>query len=169
MREQQLPNSSPSVVCQILWVGGRTRTCSITRWWLIKYCRRQIEKSPLAQIEMSLSLIFESDGEVVADDGDFDEPFGDRSDERSARSGGGANRSFGSCGAVATWASSGVSVGECVSAVRPCSTGVGSPRKAEQPVLCGGAADGGYWHHPRALCRLWADACGREACGAARH
>jgi hypothetical protein len=38
----------------------------------------------LAQIEMSLSPVFESDGELAADDGDFDEPFGDRSDERSA-------------------------------------------------------------------------------------
>jgi hypothetical protein len=50
-------------------------------------CRRQIEKSPLAQIEMSLSPVFESDGELAADDGDFDEPFGDRSDECTARSG----------------------------------------------------------------------------------
>jgi hypothetical protein len=38
-------------------------------------CRRQIEKSPLAQIEMSLSPGFESDGELAADDGDLDEPF----------------------------------------------------------------------------------------------
>src|SRR5258705_6289657 len=62
-------------------------------------CRRQIEKSPLAQIEMSLSPVFESDGELAADDGDFDEPFGDRSDERFARSGGGADQRF--CGSDA--------------------------------------------------------------------
>jgi hypothetical protein len=48
----------------------------------------------LAQIEMSLSPVFESDGELAADDGDFDEPFGDRSDERFARSGGGADQGF---------------------------------------------------------------------------
>jgi hypothetical protein len=35
-------------------------------------CRRQIEKSPLAQIEMSLSTA--SVGEYWADDGDYDEP-----------------------------------------------------------------------------------------------
>ena len=57
-------------------------------------CRRQIEKSPLAPIEMSLSPVFESDGELAADDGDFDEPFGDRSDERFARSGRGADQGF---------------------------------------------------------------------------
>ena len=36
------------------------------------HCRRQIEKSPLAQIEMSLSAA--SVGEYWADDGDYDEP-----------------------------------------------------------------------------------------------
>src|SRR4030081_3553886 len=49
-------------------------------------CRRQIEKSPLAQIEMSLSTV--SVGEHWADDGDYDEPDGDRPDERVAGSGG---------------------------------------------------------------------------------
>src|ERR1035437_9046327 len=49
-------------------------------------CRRQIEKSPLAQIEMSLSTV--SVGEYWADDGDCGEPDGDRPDERVARSGG---------------------------------------------------------------------------------
>lgn len=49
-------------------------------------CRRQIEKSLLAQIEMSLSTV--SVGEYWADDGDCDEPDGDRPDERLARSGG---------------------------------------------------------------------------------
>src|SRR5674536_76186 len=49
-------------------------------------CRRQIEKSTLSQIEMSLSTV--SVGEHWADDGDYDEPDGDRPDERVARSGG---------------------------------------------------------------------------------
>src|SRR5664279_5607973 len=48
-------------------------------------CRRQIEKSLLAQIEMSLSAA--SGGEYWADDGDYDEPDGDRPDGRIARSG----------------------------------------------------------------------------------
>jgi hypothetical protein len=45
-------------------------------------CRRQIEKSLLAQIEMSLSTA--SVGEYWADDGDYDEPDGDRPDGRLA-------------------------------------------------------------------------------------
>ena len=44
-----------------------------------------MEKSLLARIEMSLSTV--SVGEHWADDGDCDEPDGDRSDERVARSG----------------------------------------------------------------------------------
>jgi hypothetical protein len=47
-----------------------------------KQCRRQIEKSPFAQTEMSLSAV--SVGEHWADDGDYDEPDGDRPDERVA-------------------------------------------------------------------------------------
>src|SRR5262245_59737884 len=43
---------------------------------------------------------------------------------------------------------------------------VAPPREAKQPVLSDGTADGGDWHHPRALCGLRADACGREARGA---
>src|ERR1700730_953585 len=48
--------------------------------------RRQIEKSSLAQIEMSLSTVLV--GEFWADDGDCDEPDGDRPDERIAGFGG---------------------------------------------------------------------------------
>src|SRR5262245_29738015 len=66
----------------------------VTRARAVARCRRQIEKSPLAPIEMSLSPVFESDGELAADDGDFDEPFGDRSDERFARSGRRADQGF---------------------------------------------------------------------------
>jgi hypothetical protein len=51
-------------------------------------CRRPIEKSPLAPLEMSLSPVFERHGEVTADDGDCDEPRGDQSDGRPTRSGG---------------------------------------------------------------------------------
>ena len=56
-----------------------------------------------------------------------------------------------------------------ISAARPCCSGVAPTREAEQPFLSGGSADEGDRHHPRALCGLRADACGREARGAARH
>src|SRR4029453_11123800 len=72
-------------------------------------------------------------------------------------------------GADGAWPSPGVSVGQGISAARPYCTGVAPPREAEQPVLSDGTADGGDWHHPRALCGLRADACGREARGPARH
>src|SRR5262249_49806005 len=81
-------------------------------------CRRPIEKSPLAQIEMSLSPVFESDGELAADDGDFDEPFGDRSDDRAARSGGGTDQGFGGSGADGDWPSPGISAGKGILAAR---------------------------------------------------
>ena len=58
-------------------IHGAARPVSITCHCANTSCRRQIEKSPLAQIEMSLSPVFDSDVEVAADDGDFDEPFGD--------------------------------------------------------------------------------------------
>src|SRR5437879_7941079 len=107
---------------------------SITPDTRIDKCRRPIEKSPLAPIEMSLSPVFESDGELAADDGDLDEPFGDRSDERSARSGGGADQGFGGSDADGTWPSPSVSIGEGVSAARPCCSGVTPTRAAEQPM-----------------------------------
>src|SRR5262249_58947781 len=56
-------------------------------------CRRQIEKSPLAQKEMSLSTVLV--GEFWADDGDCDEPDGDRPDERVAGSSGGERQGKG--------------------------------------------------------------------------
>ena len=57
---------------------------SITGQYANDECRRQTEKSPFAQIELSLSTI--SVGEYWADAGDYDEPDGDRPDERIARS-----------------------------------------------------------------------------------
>src|SRR6266850_7912008 len=86
--------------------------------------RRQIEKSPLAQIEMSLSPVFDSDGEVAADDGDFDEPFGDRSDDCSAGSGGGSDQGFGGSDVDGAWASPGVPIGKGISAAWPRCAGV---------------------------------------------
>src|SRR5258706_2214768 len=75
-------------------------------------CRRQIEKSPLAQIEMSLSTVLV--GEFWADDGDYDEPDGDRPDERVAGSGGEQDQSNGSRDADETWSASGVPAGQGV-------------------------------------------------------
>ena len=56
-----------------------------------------------------------------------------------------------------------------ISATRPYCSGVAPPREAKQPFLSGGSADWSDWDHPRVLCGLRADACWREARGAARH
>ena len=71
-------------------------------------CRRPIEKSPLAQIQMSLSTL--SVGEYWADDGDYDEPDGDRPDERIARSNGGQDQGNGGIDADGSWPASSVSL-----------------------------------------------------------
>src|SRR5258705_9655098 len=73
---------------------SRSVRSSITAHYANETCRRQIEKSPLAQIEMSLSTVLV--GEFWADDGDYDEPDGDRPDERVAGSGGEQDQSNGS-------------------------------------------------------------------------
>src|SRR6266550_2320900 len=122
--------------------GSRPRN-SITSRSANASCRRPIEKSPLAPIEMSLSPVFEPDGELAADDGDLDEPFGDRSDERSARSGGGSDQGFGGSDADGTWPSPSVSIGEGVSAARPCCFSVATARATEQPMLSAEFAGGG--------------------------
>src|SRR6266545_1174709 len=74
---------------------------------------------------MSLSPVFESDGELAADDGDFDEPFGDRSDECTAGSGGGADQGFGGSDVDGARPSPSVPVGEGISASRSCCAGIG--------------------------------------------
>jgi hypothetical protein len=88
---------------------------------------------------MSLSPVFESDGELAADDGDLDEPFGDQSDECSAGSGGGADQGFGGGDLDGAWPSSGVSVGEGISAARPYCSGV-EPTAYGRALLGGGTA-----------------------------
>src|ERR1039458_6235375 len=89
-------------------------------------CRRQIEKSPLAQIEMSLSAV--SVGEHWADDGDYDEPDGDRPDERVARSGGWQDQDRRGIDVDGAWAASGVSAGEGVRQAWPAGVGVTDPK-----------------------------------------
>src|SRR5712675_1874741 len=86
-------------------------------------CRRQIEKSPLAQIEMSLSTVLV--GEFWADDGDYDEPDGDRPDERVAGSGGEQDQSNGRRDADETWSASGVPTGQGLRSAGP--GGLGFP------------------------------------------
>src|SRR6266436_5981392 len=83
---------------------------SITAHYANPTCRRQIEKSPLAQIEMSLSTVLV--GEFWADDGDCDEPDGDRPDERVAGSGCKQDQSNGSRDADEPWSASGVPTGQ---------------------------------------------------------
>jgi hypothetical protein len=101
-------------------------------------CRRQIEKSPLAQIEMSLSTVL--DGEHWADDGDCDEPDGDRPDERVTRSGGWQDQDRRGIGVDGTWAASGVSAGEGVRQAWTAGAGVTTAWQAEQPLLSDGFA-----------------------------
>src|ERR1700674_1089000 len=129
-------------------------------------CRRQIEKSPLAQIEMSLSTVL--DGENWADDGDCDEPDGDRPDERVTRSGGWQDQDRRGVDVDGTWAASGVSAGEGVRQAWPAGVGVTTAWQTEQPLLSDGSACRSDWHHQRALLRLWPNAGGGEACRAAR-
>src|SRR5258705_947025 len=90
---------------------------SITAHSANKQCRRQIEKSPLAQIEMSLSTVLV--GEFWADDGDCHEPDGDRPDERVAGSGCKQDQSNGSRDADEPWSASGVPTGQGAAATWP--------------------------------------------------
>src|SRR5258705_11952768 len=106
------------------------RSLSITAHYANNLCRRQIEKSPLAQIEMSLSTVLV--GEFWADDGDYDEPDGDRPDERVAGSGGEQDQSNGSRDADETWSASGVPAGQGVRQAWPAGAGVPEARPAEQ-------------------------------------
>src|SRR5882724_5400298 len=94
-----------------------TRSHSITVHYTKATCRRQIEKSPLAQIEMSLSTVLV--GEFWADDGDCDEPDGDRPDERVARSGCEQDQSSRSRGTDEAWSASGVPTGQGLQPARP--------------------------------------------------
>src|ERR1022692_3528476 len=74
-------------------------------------CRRPIDKSPLAQIQMSPCAVFGM-AWGAADDGDYDEPFGDRSDERFARSGGQPDQGFRGSEVDGAWAPPGLTAGE---------------------------------------------------------
>jgi hypothetical protein len=101
-------------------------------------CRRQIEKSPLTQIEISLSTGL--DGEHWADYGDCDEPDGDRPDERVTRSGGWQDQDRRGIDFDGTWAASGVSADEGVRRAWTAGAGVTTAWQAEQPPLSDGFA-----------------------------
>jgi hypothetical protein len=60
----------------------------------------------------------------AADDGDYDEPFRDRSDERFARSGGRPDQGFRGSEVDGAWAPPGLTAGEGLSAARPRGVGV---------------------------------------------
>src|SRR6266446_6784678 len=137
---------------------------SITAHYANQSCRRQIEKSPLAQIEMSLSTVLV--GEFWADDGDYDEPDGDRPDERVAGSGGEQDQSNGSRDADETWSASGVPAGQGVRQAWPAGAGVPPARPAEQSRLPCGFTRYGHWHHSGAVPGLRPDTGGGEARGA---
>src|SRR5229473_8545582 len=128
------------------------------------YCRRQIEKSPLAQIEMSLSTV--SVGEFWADDGDCDEPDGDRPDKRVAGSGCKQDQSNGSRDADEPWSASGVPTGQGLRSAGPGGVGFPEARPAEQSRLPREFTRYGHWHHSGAVPGLRPDTGGGEARGA---
>src|SRR3954471_3173664 len=78
---------------------------------------------------MSLSAV--SVGEHWADDGDYDEPDGDRPDECVARSGGWQDQDSRRIDVDGTWAASGVSAGGGVWRAWPAGAGVATARQAE--------------------------------------
>src|SRR6266403_5235089 len=96
---------------------SRSVRSSITAHYANETCRRQIEKSPLAQIEMSLSTVLV--GEFWADDGDCDEPDGDRPDERVAGSGCAQDQDDGSRVADEAGSASGVPAGQGLRSAGP--------------------------------------------------
>src|SRR5258708_23517838 len=116
---------------------------------------------------MSLSTVLV--GEFWADDGDYDEPDGDRPDERVAGSGGEQDQSNGSRDADETWSASGVPAGQGVRQAWPAGAGVPEARPAEQSRLPCGFTRYGHWHHSGAVLGLRPDTGGGEARGASWH
>src|SRR5438309_914504 len=134
-RARSTPSSTTDISSGWVWASGKvqmTRRRSITAHYANGECRRQIEKSPLAQIEMSLSTVLV--GEFWADDGDYDEPDGDRPDGRVAGSGGEQDQGDGSRDADEPWSASGVPAGQGVRQAWPAGAGVPEARPAEQIV-----------------------------------
>src|SRR5215210_9046304 len=95
-------------------------------------CRSPIEMSPLSPFQMSLSW---PGGcwERVTDDGDCDEPHGDRPDARAQGYGG--RPDYGERGGAADVADAppGVPAGQGLPGARAVGAGFDAPRQAEQP------------------------------------
>src|SRR5258708_27792714 len=87
-----------------------------------------------------MSLSTGLDGEHWADDGDCDEPDGDRPDERVTRSGGWQDQDRRGIDFDGTWAASGVSADEGVRRAWTAGAGVTTAWQAEQPLLSDGFA-----------------------------
>src|SRR5258708_20155639 len=88
---------------------------------------------------MSLSTVLV--GEFWADDGDCDEPDGDRPDERVAGSGCKQDQSNGSRDADEPWSASGVPTGQGLRSAGPGGVGFPEARPAEQSRLPGDLRD----------------------------
>src|SRR5713101_2998385 len=131
------------------------------------HCHADATGSCRRQIEMSRSTV--SVGEHWADDGDYDEPDGDRPDERAAGSGGSQDQDRRGIDVDGTWAAPGVSAGEGVRQAWATGVGVTTAWQAEQPLLSDGFAYRSDWHYQGALPGLWRYAGGGEARGAAWH
>src|SRR6266446_2090440 len=126
---------------------------------------REVTVGPDRDVTLHAVLV----GEQGADDGDCDEPDGDRPDERLAGSGGGQNQGNGGSDADGSGPASGVSAGEGLPSARSCSAGFAETRPAEQPLLPCGCTRYGDYDHPGTLWGLRTDAGGGEAGRASRH
>src|SRR5260370_18131306 len=112
---------------------------------------------------MSLSTVLV--GEFWADDGDYDEPDGDRPDERVAGSGGEQDQSNGSRDADETWSASGVPAGQGVRQAWPAGAGVPEARPADPSRLPCGFTRYRHCHHSPTVPGLRPDTGGVEALG----
>ena len=108
----------------------------------ITACRTPLERSLLSPLQMSLSL-GDGAGEIGSDDGDRDEPAGDRSGSHSAGRRGGANYGARSCPTAADHTAPSVPITQGLSDRWSHGLGVAPARQAQQPLLPSGAADRG--------------------------
>ena len=102
-----------------------------------------------------MSLSTGLDGEHWADDGDCDEPDGDRPDERVTRSGGWQDQDRRGIDFDGTWAASGVSADEGVGRAWTAGAGVTTAWQAEQPLLSDLIACRSDWQVREPLPGFW--------------
>src|SRR5664280_2095237 len=123
------PNAGVGLLVRRSSGPARYSITRLKRSFHFRRCRRPIEKSPLAQIQRTPCAVF-GVAWGAADDGDYDEPFGDRSDERFARSGGRPDQGIRGSEVDGAWAPPGLTAGEGLSSARPRGAGVQSARQA---------------------------------------